>query len=789
MDKLHSERSAESSSATKIIRGLLPAALCGFCGYLSGLCALPFGVYPFGVALLASADKNAPFVFIGLLISAIGRFDGGVAATFIGVYAALLLSRVLIRLTLDFPFSRSEGKRSLRELFSILFLEKRGYRVLLATLGSFFISLSFLIGGGFLYYDLFGLLLSVVVSPIAAYILCGYFEGSREGGVDYRYELGLLVLLGICAYGASPLKIYGASVAVAGGMLVTLLISTRRSFLRGLLAAAVIGLAYSPTMTPIFLFCAFSSGVFIKISPTLISVASLAASLGYAFYVKGIYALEGTVGGAIAGCLLFSVLARISVRSEKESEKASKASKPRCRVLEEGELDSARLFDMNRRMAAMSEAFARLSDLFEEMKLRFPKIAELKSICSHGFESSCAGCAEYGRCREGDRVSLEAERLAAALERKSFVAREDFSSAIRDRCGRLPDIIDEINYNFDVRSRHTDDEGELFSEDRGYKALSGLLGRGMEDEGEEYLPKIPESSKLCRVLDRLDAGIVGVVVYGKRQMRVYIKGESRRVLEERGAEIADAVSESLGVRMDASSLSVRRCGRGEEGSLELCEAKRYRISSVVRSASKGGESYCGDCFSAFENKDGRFFSIISDGMGSGREAAAVSELTVGFMKNMLAVGGMNREILQMLNSCLRGRSDSSAHECSATLDMLELDRVSGRAVFYKCGAAPTYIYRGGRLFKLRSRTMPLGILDKTDAKVLDLELDAGDVVVMMSDGVTGGEEDCPYLFDLLRQNIESAGASRVADLILKYARSHSDDDVSVAVLRIEEESA
>ena len=167
----------------------------------------------------------------------------------------------------------------------------------------------------------------------------------------------------------------------------------------------------------------------------------------------------------------------------------------------------------------------------------------------------------------------------------------------------------------------------------------------------------------------------------------------------------------------------------------------------------------------------------------------MSELAVGFMKNMLAVGGMNREILQMLNSCLRGRSDSSAHECSATLDMLELDRVSGRAVFYKCGAAPTYIYRGGRLFKLRSRTMPLGILDKTDAKVLDLELDAGDVVVMMSDGVTGGEEDCPYLFDLLRQNIESAGASRVADLILKYARSHSDDDVSVAVLRIEEESA
>jgi hypothetical protein len=140
MDKLRSEADTRVSSATKIIRGLLPAALYGLCGYLSGLCALPFGTYPFGVALLASADKNAPFVFLGLLISAVGRFDGGVAATFIGVYAALLLSRVLLRLTLDFPFPRSEGKRSLRELISILFLEKRGYRVLSATLGAFFIS-------------------------------------------------------------------------------------------------------------------------------------------------------------------------------------------------------------------------------------------------------------------------------------------------------------------------------------------------------------------------------------------------------------------------------------------------------------------------------------------------------------------------------------------------------------------------------------------------------------------------------------------------------------------------
>jgi stage II sporulation protein E len=146
---------------------------------------------------------------------------------------------------------------------------------------------------------------------------------------------------------------------------------------------------------------------------------------------------------------------------------------------------------------------------------------------------------------------------------------------------------------------------------------------------------------------------------------------------------------------------------------------------------------------------------------------------------------MNRELLDMLNSFLRLRCESSAQECSATLDLLQLDTVSGEAIFFKSGAAPTYVCHGGNLFKLRSRTMPLGILAEPDVKEMHIDLDAGDMVVMMSDGVTGGREDCPYLFDLLRQNADSLGGSRTADLILKYARSNPEpDDVSLFVIKI-----
>lgn len=767
------------------LRWLIPSLLYGFCGYLSGLCALPFGAHPFGVALLSSSGRSAPFVFAGLLISALQLFDGAAAAAFVGIYSAIFLLRVLLRLSVDYPYSRSEGKRSLGELAALLFSEKRGYRVSIAAFGAFFLSFSFLVGGGFLYYDLFGLLISVALAPSSAYLLCAYFDGEREGGADYRYEAGLLCLIAVSFYGAAPLNIYGASVAVAGGVMLTLLLCMRRGFIRGGLAAIVAGLAYSPTMMPIFVICALSAGVFMKISTTLTTVASLAASLAYAFYARGIYALEGVVGGIIAGALLFSVLAKLTLSGAKEAGgEQTSCARSVCRVLEESELDGVRLFEMNRRMEDMSEALSRLSDLFEEMELRFPRGEELRELCRRGFEYTCKGCSEYGVCHGSDRAPYDAERLVSALESKQFIAREDFPDRLSSRCGRLPDIIDEINYNFEVRARRSDGESRSVAEDADYRAFSRLLSREIGEDDGEYAVDSHGSARLCRSLQRLGGGIVGALVYGKRQKRIYVKGEDRDALERMSQEIKEAAEDALGISLDCSTLALRRCGGREEGSLELREAKRFCVLSATRRASKRGESYCGDCSVGFESKDGKHFSLISDGMGSGREAAVMSELTVGFMKNMLSVGGMSRELLQMLNSCLKRRCEKSSSECSATLDLLELDRMSGRAVFYKCGAAPTYVYRGGRLFKLRSRTMPLGILDDTDARVLDLELDSGDVVVMMSDGVTGGEEECPFLFDLLRQNVDSSDEQRIADLIMKYARSRSDDDVTVTVIKI-----
>ena len=66
-----------------------------------------------------------------------------------------------------------------------------------------------------------------------------------------------------------------------------------------------------------------------------------------------------------------------------------------------------------------------------------------------------------------------------------------------------------------------------------------------------------------------------------------------------------------------------------------------------------------------------------------------------------------------------------------------------------------------------------------------MEIKGGDVVVMLSDGVSGSTEDSPWLPELLSGRLDG-DLSEHAEAILNMARRHSTtpDDMTVAILRI-----
>ena len=152
-----------------------------------------------------------------------------------------------------------------------------------------------------------------------------------------------------------------------------------------------------------------------------------------------------------------------------------------------------------------------------------------------------------------------------------------------------------------------------------------------------------------------------------------------------------------------------------------------------------------------------------------------------FLKKMLSAGNAKDTSIEMLNDLVR----SSGEECSATVDLFELDLITGKAAFIKSGAAPSFLKRGARLFRIQSKTLPIGIMRAAEAEQVCFDAEAGDTVVMISDGVAQSYEDCPWLLNLLSRSF-TEDLPLMCSRILDAAEENNGeaDDRSVCIIRI-----
>ena len=117
---------------------------------------------------------------------------------------------------------------------------------------------------------------------------------------------------------------------------------------------------------------------------------------------------------------------------------------------------------------------------------------------------------------------------------------------------------------------------------------------------------------------------------------------------------------------------------------------------------------------------------------------------------------------------------------------MEINLIEGRASFIKSGAAPSFVRRGDKLYKLRSNTAPIGILQAIDAEQVHFDVEDGDVMIMLSDGISQSPEECFWLMELIGGEWnENESLDSVADRIAKTAvENGSTDDASVVLVRV-----
>jgi len=218
-------------------------------------------------------------------------------------------------------------------------------------------------------------------------------------------------------------------------------------------------------------------------------------------------------------------------------------------------------------------------------------------------------------------------------------------------------------------------------------------------------------------------------------------------------------------------------------------AKAFTVETGVAHAAKGGGLLSGDSYSMIEIGAGKYAIAISDGMGNGERAHYESNETLMLLKKILQSGIEEKVAIKSVNSILSLRTTD---EIFSTLDLAIIDLNDAHSKFLKIGSSPSFIKRGDRVFKIEASNLPIGIVQDFEVDVVTEQLKAGDLLIMMSDGVFEGPkhvENPDFWMKRKISEMETNNPQEIADLLLEEViRTKSkniDDDMTVIAAKID----
>jgi len=739
--------------------------------------------------------------------------------------------------------SVSSGGTMLRENIRV--------RLALSACTALFVGAWSVAEGGFGYYDLFGAVFSLLFTPVVTYLFYAARERKmryspiREIAVYFTAAAVTLSLSSFSHGGLDGLHetiLHGAGkpvfdLGVLFAFAAAVIAATEAGIHRGALLGLACGMVMQPSFAPAYAIAAVAAGSFAGVSSTFAVLMGGVCASAWSVYAAGFDGLTGVfvpvttasavliplyrfgyirLPGTIFGTQLFGAGSRGNSAA--------------------GAMAEAVLGGMKKKIGALSDGMMSLSAVLGGMadKLTRPCRAEYEEITNSAFDVYCGTCRNRERCHEAKISKIEPiiQRMTDELVRDGAVTAGTVPTSLASSCWNMGRILDEINLMAGKKIAEKKRGDKLAVSSADYSLCGELMKQAARAEAAEAETDEKMSSKLRRVLSYHNFGAGAVTVYGEREKHIFVSDvdltvtrmgadDIRKLFESiTGFPLSQPEFElngaSLSMRMSsvtkygctsgmfscaASQVQVYRqdaidCGadsHDEDGAAEERalvpgfeesevpkEAEEEKITVTV--SSKAPEGICGDGMSAFEY-GGKYYMILSDGMGSGREAALTSGVVVSMLEKLICAGAELETALKMLNHIIR----TVERECSATVDIAEIDLVTGEARFIKSGAAPSFVLRGGSIFRLQSKTVPIGIIRALDAEMIKFDVEEGDTVVMVSDGAAKSYEDAPWLLELMTydETVLHGDERRAAMTIVSEAAIRgSEDDISAGIVRI-----
>jgi Serine phosphatase RsbU, regulator of sigma subunit len=737
-------------------------------GYVLANSFLFAGIAPFGVSLCAALQGN--YVYYSALgavfgsIFSVGHAGSKHIAAVLLVVLVHWLAEPRIKKHLQVPFS---------SLSALLGMGSAG--LLRAALGSRSI------------YDLLLLLAETTLCGAAAYFFARSFCAAKTGIFSAsRADLSCIVIsFAMVLMGLSPIAIAGLSLGRILAILAILLAARFAGEAGGAVAGTTAGIAMGLAggdCAPILSAYAFGgllAGLFCSGGRLGAAISFLSVNALSAIFIgrrAGVYTaiFEAFIASVIFMVFPLSLANRLRLPSIARADFSASQTAPAALL---------------HRLRRLSQLLWEIGDTTRKAGGQLDKLREDAApaqIQTQAMERVCAQCGRNSFCWETHRTESKNAFAACArlLQKEGGIRRETLPAPLNNTCCKTDALIAEMNIQFQQQlSRQHMQRGiaqlrSAFTDQ--FQSLGVLLEELAEEFEHTHTLDAARLSRIKSYLAQQGLLLAAPLCYTDAQGHLHLKLTlpAQPLARLNTAELTQDLGDLLEVVLDKPA--VIACP--DQTLLSFAERAAYTLEFGAWQIACGGNRLCGDAYDYIRTQNGCAHFILSDGMGSGGTAAVDAAMATGLFARLLSAGVSHNTALRMVNSALRVKS---AEESLATVDICTVDLFAGKAALYKAGAAPSFLLQGGRVRALSADSLPAGILRGVAFEKSTFPLQAGDCIVLLSDGATDHGTDwiLPELANLGQEPLP-AFCRRLAQTAQQQNAAAREDDITVLALRL-----
>ncbi|MBQ8427480.1 MAG: SpoIIE family protein phosphatase [Clostridia bacterium] len=500
------------------------------------------------------------------------------------------------------------------------------------------------------------------------------------------------------------------------------------------------------------------------------------------FHVYGAYGVR-EFSPVLIGCSVFILTPSLILKKLKE-----KLYTFRERQLVRQTINRNRLM-LSNKLYELSGVFLEMSNAFNLFQERSMNDEQAKNAIEKQIYSTvCRECENYARCKKNEsNILIDLSKMTDIGFAKGKLTLIDMPRILSSTCTRPNNILYGLNKLLaDFRAYKLDSENVKNGRDLVAAEASGIaeILRSLALEtGETLKYQSRLERKLSDNLFKSGFTVTEILIYGEGE-RVSV-GMIVAMPEFSVAQLQSIVSKTLSKPMlltEKADITEDKCY------LSFNKAADYDAVFGIAKVTKDGSDTSGDTHSVMRISGDRFLVALSDGMGSGKHAESISSTSLSLIECFYKAGLKSNLILNTVNTLLAINTEDSF----TALDISVIDLKSCTADFIKYGSPYGFILNDNGIKIVEGNSLPIGIVEQLKPSVCSSTLCNGDVILLLSDGISDAFGSSGEIIDFLR-TLPAKNPQTLANQVLEHALELNGgakkDDMTALAVRIFKRSA